>query len=94
VTKAILAALVADGLLLAFILLRRAYRRRYFAKLDRRTFEFRQKWDEVVSGRIPYANWRKKSFDDGSLKRLPWTLWKRPVLMRPPNYCDSFAQAP
>ncbi len=52
VTKAILAALVADGLLLAFILLRRAYRRRYFAKLDRRTFEFRQKWDEVVSGRI------------------------------------------
>jgi HEAT repeat protein len=63
VTKAILAALAADGLLLAFILLRRAYRRRYFAKLDRRMFEFREKWDEVVSGRIPYANWRKKRFD-------------------------------
>ena len=63
VTKAILAALVADGLLLAFILLRRAYRRRYFAKLDRRMFEFRQKWDDVVSGRIPYAHWRKKRFD-------------------------------
>jgi HEAT repeat protein len=63
VTKAILAALAADGLLLGFILLRRAYRRRYFAKLDRRMFELRQKWDEVVSGRIPYANWRKKRFD-------------------------------
>lgn len=63
VTKAIIAALVADGLLLAFILLRRAYRRRYFARLDARMFEFRQKWEDVISGRIPYGTWRKKRFD-------------------------------
>ncbi len=31
VLKAIFAALVADGLLLAFILLRRSYRKRYFS---------------------------------------------------------------
>jgi HEAT repeat protein len=63
VTKAILAALIADGLLLGFILIRRAYRRRYFTKLDARMFEFRQKWDDVISGRIPYSMWRKKRFD-------------------------------
>jgi HEAT repeat protein len=63
VAKAIIAALVANGLLLAFILLRRLYRKRYFARLDARAFEFRQKWGDLVSGRIPYANWRGKSFD-------------------------------
>ena len=63
VTKAIIVALVADAMLLAFILLRRMYRRRYFAKLDARTFEFRQKWDDLVSGKIPYLTWRKKRLD-------------------------------
>ena len=63
VAKAIIVALVADGLLLAVILLRRMYRRRYFSKLDARTFEFRQKWEAVVSGKVPFASWRKKRFD-------------------------------
>ena len=63
VLKAIVAALVADGLLLAFILIRRTYRKRYFAKRDARVFEFRQKWDALVSGEIPYETWRKKPFD-------------------------------
>jgi hypothetical protein len=48
------AAIVADGLLLAFILLRRASRRRYFSKRDARVFELRQKWDALISGEIPY----------------------------------------
>ena len=63
VLRAIVAATVADGLLLAFILLRRTYRKRYFAKRDARVFELRQKWDALISGEVPYETWRKKPFD-------------------------------
>src|SRR5437660_7951440 len=63
VLKAIVAAIVADALLLAFILLRRTYRKRYFARRDARVFELRQKWDALVAGKIPYESWRKKPFD-------------------------------
>jgi HEAT repeat protein len=63
VLKAIVAAIVADALLLAFILLRRTYRKRFFAKRDARVFELRQKWDELISGKIPYEAWRKIPFD-------------------------------
>jgi HEAT repeat protein len=63
VVKAIVAAIVADALLLAFILLRRTYRKRYFARRDARVFELRQKWDALISGKIPYETWRKKPFD-------------------------------
>ncbi|HUC55419.1 MAG TPA: HEAT repeat domain-containing protein [Candidatus Cybelea sp.] len=63
VLKAIVAAILADALLLVFILLRRTYRKRFFAKRDRRVFELRQKWDALISGDIPYETWRKKSFD-------------------------------
>ena len=63
VLKAIVVAIVADGLLLAFILLRRTYRKRYFAKRDAHVFEWRQKWEALISGQIPYTNWRKKPFD-------------------------------
>jgi HEAT repeat protein len=63
VLKAIFAAILADGLLLAFIMLRRTYRKRYFAKRDARVFELRQKWEALISGEIPYADWRKKPFD-------------------------------
>jgi len=63
VLKAIIAALVANGLLLAFIFLRRTYRKRYFAKRDARVYELRQKWDALVSGEIPFETWRSKPFD-------------------------------
>jgi HEAT repeat protein len=63
VLKAIVAALVANGLLLGFILLRRTYRKRYFAKRDARVFELRKDWDRLISGEIPYETWRQKSFD-------------------------------
>lgn len=63
VLKAIFAAIIVDALLLAFILLRRTYRKRYFARRDARVFELRQKWDALVSGKIPYETWRKKAFD-------------------------------
>jgi HEAT repeat protein len=63
VLKAIFAAIVADALLLAFILTRRAYRRRFFARRDARVFELRQKWDAIVSAKIPFETWRTKAFD-------------------------------
>jgi HEAT repeat protein len=63
VFKAIIAVIVADGLLLAFIFLRRTYRKRFFARRDARVFEFRQQWDALISGRISYDRWRKKAFD-------------------------------
>src|SRR5216683_4346751 len=63
VLKAIVAAIAADGLLLAYILLRRAYRKHYFAKRDARVFELRQKWDQLISGEIPFGTWRKNTFD-------------------------------
>jgi HEAT repeat protein len=63
VFKAIIAAIVADGLLLAFIFVRRTYRKRFFAKRDKRVFELRQQWDALISGRMSYDRWRTKAFD-------------------------------
>jgi HEAT repeat protein len=63
VLKAILSAIVVDILLLGFILLRRTYRRRYFANRDARVFAIRQKWDAVISGEVPYETWRGKTLD-------------------------------
>jgi HEAT repeat protein len=63
VFKAIIGAIAADVVLLAFILVRRSYRMRYFRKRDARVFELRQHWDALISGEIPYETWRTKSFD-------------------------------
>lgn len=63
VAKAILFAIVADGLLIASILVRRAYRRRFFRKRDERVFWIRQNWAALISGEIPYETWRKNPFD-------------------------------
>jgi HEAT repeat protein len=63
VFKAILGAIAADIVLLAFILLRRSYRMHYFRKRDARVFELRQQWDALISGEIPFETWRSKSFD-------------------------------
>src|SRR5258706_2435100 len=61
VLKAIVVVIVADGLLLGFILLRRTYRKWYFAKRDAHVFELRQNWDRLISGEIPYETWRQNS---------------------------------
>jgi HEAT repeat protein len=63
VLKAIVSVIVANALLLGFILLRRTYRKRYFAKRDARLFEFRENWDALISGKIPYVTWRTKPSD-------------------------------
>jgi HEAT repeat protein len=61
VLKAIIAVMVAVALLLGFILLRRFYRKQYFARRDARMFSIRQHWDALISGKIPYAAWRTKA---------------------------------
>jgi HEAT repeat protein len=70
VLKAIIAAVVGDALLIAFILLRRTYRRAYFARRDARVFEWRQKWDALISGDVPYETWRNKRFDRGIVESM------------------------
>jgi HEAT repeat protein len=70
VARAIFAALAADGLLLAFILLRRAYRKHYFAKRDACVFYYRQRWNQLISEEIPYKAWRKKRFDCGIIETI------------------------
>jgi HEAT repeat protein len=70
VVKAIIAAIVADGLLVAFILLRRTYRKRYFAMRDVRVFEWRQRWDDLISGTIPSEQWRKRPFDRAIIESM------------------------
>src|SRR5258708_30131045 len=62
VLKAIIVAVIADALLLAFILLRRTYGKRYFARGDARVFELRQKWNALTSGQISFLSWRNKPF--------------------------------
>ncbi len=63
VVKAIVAAVVADIVLLGFILLRRGYRRWYFSRRDARVTEIRQQWDSLIRGDIPFEVWRNKSRD-------------------------------
>jgi HEAT repeat protein len=70
VMKAVFATVAANGLLVAFILLRRAYRRRYFARRDARVFEWRQNWEALISGKIPYERWRKKRFDRAIIETM------------------------
>jgi HEAT repeat protein len=63
VLKAIIAAVIADVVLLGFILLRRGYRRWYFAKRDARVIEIRKQWDALVRGDVPFEDWRNNPRD-------------------------------
>lgn len=58
VAEAIAVTVVGIGLLLAFILGRRAWKSRIFRRRDRRTLAIRQKWSGIVSGQVPYEQWR------------------------------------
>ena len=63
VLKAILAAVAADVILLGCILLRRGYRRWYFARRDARVIEIRHQWDALICGEIPFEAWRNNRRD-------------------------------
>jgi HEAT repeat protein len=63
VLKAIFFSLLGILLLIAFIVIRRWYRGRYFRRLNERTFALRQIWDDIVAGRVPGKEWRLKPLD-------------------------------
>lgn len=59
--KAIFFVIAADVVLLAFILLRRSYRKWFFANRDKRMLAIREQWDALISGEIPYTTWRSET---------------------------------
>jgi HEAT repeat protein len=63
VFKAILVAVTADIILLGCILLRRGYRRWYFARRDARVTEIRQQWEALIRGEVPFETWRNNRRD-------------------------------
>lgn len=63
VLQAILFSATCIVLLLAFILLRRLYRQRHFAKLNARILYYRQHWGEVLNGGISAESWRLRPLD-------------------------------
>jgi HEAT repeat protein len=58
---AVLLSAAGIGLLLGFILLRRAYRHRHFQRFNRHIAFFRINLDFVVQGIIPVKSWRSKT---------------------------------
>jgi HEAT repeat protein len=63
VLKAIFVTLAGIGLLLAYILGRRAWRRRQFRIRDRRVVFLRRNWEKIVSGEYPPEQWRFEPLD-------------------------------
>jgi len=63
VVKALLVAIAANLLLLAFIFLRRTHRKHFFRRRDARLLEIQRDWDRLISGAIPYESWRTNAFD-------------------------------
>lgn len=57
VFDAILASAAGIALLLAFILIRRAYSRNYFLRRSRRTLAIRQQWPGILDGSVPPEQW-------------------------------------
>ena len=63
VLKAILVSLLGILLLVGFIILRRWYRNRYFRRRNGRTVALRAQWEDIVSGKVPPADWRFNQLD-------------------------------
>jgi len=63
VARAILFSLIGILLLVSFIVFRRWYRGRYFARLSQRTLALREQWPDILSGRIPGSAWRLNGLD-------------------------------
>ena len=68
--KAALVSLEFVGALLFFILLRRFYRGRFFAKLDQTSFDMRYHWNDVIRFRIPPRKWRLNKFKRAVVERI------------------------
>ena len=63
IVEAILLSLLGIVLLIAFIVIRRWYRGRYFRRLSERTFALRSEWEGILSGSVPARTWRPKPLD-------------------------------
>src|SRR5208282_6153397 len=63
VARAILFSLMGILLLVSFIVFRRWYRGRYFARLSQRTLALREQWPDILSGKIPGSAWRLNGLD-------------------------------
>jgi HEAT repeat protein len=57
-------------LLIAFILLRRAYRNRYFLKRDRRIQFIHRNWQGILSGDIPVQDWFLSKMDRNIVEKV------------------------
>jgi HEAT repeat protein len=63
IVEAILLSLLGIFLLIAFIVIRRWYRGRYFRRLNERTFALRSQWEGILNGTVPARTWRLKGLD-------------------------------
>lgn len=63
VFQAVVAILVTMGLVLSFILFRRALRQRYLLRRDQRTLALRKQWEQIVDGTVSPESWFFNSLD-------------------------------
>lgn len=70
VVQAVIASLIGAALLLAFIMGRRAARRRYFGRRDARAQMLRRQLPEILAGRIMPEAWRRDPLDDRILEAI------------------------
>jgi HEAT repeat protein len=70
VLQAIVISLIGAALLLAFIMGRRAARRRYFGRRDARARILRRQLPEILTGRILPEAWRRDPLDDRILEEI------------------------
>ena len=70
VVQAVVASLIGAAILLAFIMGRRAARRRYFGRRDQRAQALRRQLPEILAGRILPEVWRRDPLDDRILEEI------------------------
>ena len=70
VVQALVASLIGAAILLAFIMGRRAARRRYFGRRDERAQSLRRQLPEILEGRILPEAWRRDPLDDRILEEI------------------------
>ncbi len=70
VVQALVASLIGAAILLAFIMGRRAARRRYFGRRDERAQALRRQLPHILAGRILPEAWRRDPLDDRILEEI------------------------
>jgi hypothetical protein len=63
VTISLIATAIGIGLLISFILLRRAWRKRHFQRRDQRIQDIRDKWQKILSEEIRFQDWSSLKID-------------------------------